>query len=203
MSSSQQSTSGAPISVGSEKGISKLSYLLLDLPSALICMPSDWPSMLMPLPHTAALSHSQPKQPDVHQPPRRAFVSLAARGEGHFAQPYESKRDLLPDYLSVIASMLCSFRLWRSRYPMIILASNVTSTDIAFMLTQGASRVVDVSLLNMRRYLPTSEQPATRPDCSIRQKDGRPAWFVANRGDFIKTLLKAAAWNLTEFDEVI
>ena len=92
---------------------------------------------------------------------RRAYFSLAARGEGHGIQPYAATRDVLPSYFTVIRSMLCSFRLWRSDYPMILLAVNLTRGEQSELLRSGATRIVDVICfsLSLLSFHPSHSRP--------------------------------------------
>ena len=137
---------------------------------------------------------------------RRAFVSLAAAGAGHFTQPWEAKTDVLPRYALGIQSMLCSFRQWRSAYPMVVLAVNLSSGEQAALRASGAARVLDVSWFDMLPFAVNVQHGLLHvlrgKDCRMNASNGQRAWFVSNRDDMHKTMFKALAWNLTEYDEV-
>jgi hypothetical protein len=133
--------------------------------------------------------------------PRRAFFTLAARGEGHAPQPYTATEDVLPSYFTMVKSMLCSFRLWRSAYPMILIAVNLTKREQQELLESGADRILDLTKFDTRPFLPQQSQPSWWPNCTTFSR-GIPLWHNWNRKDMHKTLYKFAIWNATEFDEV-
>ena len=133
-----------------------------------------------------------------------AFFSLAARGEGHFVQPYshDNRRDIMPSYITLIRAMLCSFRLWNSRHPMIVIAVNLTARERADLLQSGASRLLDPPRgFDIRDHLPSRPQPPWQPNCT-GYRHGRPDWTNWNRKDMHKTLFKFLVWTQTAFEVV-
>ena len=139
-------------------------------------------------------------------PPKRAIFTLVARGDGHSVQPWNAKHEIMPDFHLLARSMLCSYRLWQSAIPMIVLAANISSAAQQDLIRAGGPQtsVLDLSWWDTRAlafYPYRQKQQSWQPDCNNTLR-GKPVWSVANRKDMHKTLFKLALWNLTEYDEV-
>ena len=149
---------------------------------------------------------------------RRAYVTLLARGFGSYIAPRHEQDPAVPDYVSTALPLLCSFRLIQSAYPLVILASNLSSHEVDTLRWHGADEVVDItprvtqsaSFAQQSSY--TSSAAAAHARQGIRQSNRRqPAscllsksWMIWGRSDFAETMLKTAVWRelAGRFDEV-
>lgn len=134
------------------------------------------------------------------QPKRRAFITLVARGSGHYIAPTE-RHARTPNYLLTVLPLLCSFIRVRSRYPLLVLAANLSQSEETALLAYGATSVLPLEAAMVQQlsrianagYLHTMS-------CILQQKGG---WMVSGRTDFRETVLKLAIWSLFDhFDEV-
>ena len=88
--------------------------------------------------HNAA-THNAATTPLKARPlPRRAYVTLLARGRGSYVAPRFLERPIVPDYVRTAAPLVCSFRHVRSEYPLIVLAHNLSAAEV--FITTGPAR---------------------------------------------------------------
>ena len=128
--------------------------------------------------------------------PRRAYVTLLARGSGSYISPHSDTNPAIPDYVASALPLLCSHQRTRSAYPLIVLAANLTAAEQSQLRLHGAAEVIDVT--NYRSRSSPLSQP---PSCLHPSKGG---WIVWGRGDFAETMLKTAVWRefAGRYDEV-
>jgi hypothetical protein len=103
--------------------------------------------------------------------------------------------------------MLCSFRRIRSSYPLLLLTSNLTASELAVLRAlDGPHEILDITnqaLADRERWsAATRAGPRGKPhDCLIKARGG---WMSWGRSDFEQTLLKRVLWSALEgiYDEV-
>jgi hypothetical protein len=118
-----------------------------------------------------------PPPPDVHEP-RRAYVTLLARGSGTYVSPSFTKRSraAVPDYVRTAAPMLCSLRRVRSHYPVVVLAHNLTDKEEAALRLLGVHQIYRIP-----HALAVHDLSRSKPRSCLLQSHG--AWQVWGRGD--------------------
>ena len=121
-------------------------------------------------------------------PPRRCYVTLVVRGAGSYVTPQHQLQPLLPDYVSTAIPLLCSHQRVVSRYPLLVLAVNLTHKEHAVLRDHGAV-VHDLTEEARRQH---SLLPAAAPSCTL---DSKGAWQVWGRGDFAQTMVKVLLWK--------
>lgn len=77
--------------------------------------------------------------------PRRAYVTLLARGGGSYVNPLFDSRPATPDYVRTAAPMICSVKRQRSPYPLIALAHNLSGSELRTLRALGVDEVVHVA----------------------------------------------------------
>lgn len=158
--------------------------------------------------------------------PRRAYVTLLARGHGSYVNPLFDSRPAIPDYVRTAAPLLCSLRRSSSRYPLVVLAFNLSLADKVSLRRIGASDIVDIGqhepLATAAPARPLSGMYAKREPSKHSASDERAAappqgqptsclltahasWIVWGRGDMAQTMLKAFMWRELDgrYDELI
>lgn len=153
-------------------------------------------------------------------PPRRAFVTVVARGPGHGIRPWNVNDSVNfasglrePEATKVLIALTtvlaCSYKRWRSKekYPLVAITANLTHDELSELRLSGVDHVVDMSGFASWEWAPPwirqPSLPVTTPpwrmDCA-----GGKGWSAMNRQDFPKTMLKYHAWNLTDlYDEFV
>ena len=113
--------------------------------------------------------------------PSAAFDARSTGMRGHHFQKrtYDGTQDMLPN----IATLLCSLEMAKTKYPRVVLASNIPSAEQKVLADLGAT-VIDTSSFEASRYW--------HPHVSAQQ-----------RLDGYLTYTKLLAWNLTQFDRII
>jgi hypothetical protein len=117
-----------------------------------------------------------------HQSPRRAVVTLVARGPGHGIRPWKTVRaedaeERASGFVTSGCALACSYRRWRTRehpIPFVVLAVNLTHEEMEHLQGCGADRTIDVSIgFDARQFAPpwirNSGLPVTPPwrdDCT-------------------------------------
>ena len=146
----------------------------------------------------AAKRHSPPSNCSLPPTPRRAFITLAVKGRGHYIASSDSDRQT-PNYLQTVLPLLCSFARTRSRYPLYVLGSNLTQEEQSLLTDHGADGFLSLDSSQQPLAALPSEPRARRTCISTR----RGGWMISGRSDFRETLLKLSLWSLSGlFDEV-
>ena len=121
-----------------------------------------------------------PARGSAKQRKSRAYVTLLARGTGSYVSPLYARKPEVPDYVATALPMICSFQRVQSAYPLIILAANLSASELRTLREVGGSAVHDIiDITSYQRQQPPAGRVRASPrSCLVNLKG---SWMVHGR----------------------